>query len=108
MKDVGPFVVLVRPWPGRLALVDCVVDLDRYGELNGIEVLFLRQRVPELAAGLTQPGQTPDHVSYDPEADALYYRRRDAQSPIQKSGTAALVYDDHGNLLAIGASIWPS
>jgi len=39
-------------------LVDCVVDLDRDGELKGIEVLLLRQQVPELAAGLTQPGHT--------------------------------------------------
>jgi len=103
------FVVAIRHWPGELALVDCVVDLDPLGELIGIEVLGLAEQVPRLAAALSSGPEVraTGQVSYDPEADALYVLQREGRSVSQRSGIAALVYDEHGNLLAIGVNFGP-
>jgi len=99
------FVLSTREWQGQIVMMDCVVDLDEFGESLGIEVVGVRSRSEPLANAL---GHEPRsdlalRIAYDVDADALYIRRRDEfRSVAQKSGVAALILDKNGALLAVG------
>jgi uncharacterized protein YuzE len=79
--------------------VECVLDLDEFGELIGIEILPFEEQL-----GARPPMNTRDGFprwSYDPMADGFYVRLKDHLARKQESAKGRAAIDSQGAVVGL-------
>lgn len=79
--------------------VPCILDVDDFGELVGIEILDWQKNAGG-PVGLSEKAGAA-HWTYDDEIDALYVRLRPGSAGIQRKGIAKAHRDAEGRVIEL-------
>lgn len=85
--------------------VRCVLDVDQFGEVIGIEILNLKDQVGNRCLGAIEETLRKPvgdlHYSYNDDVDAFYLRVSEGRSVDQKAVDAVLVISDKGQVVSM-------
>ncbi|HEY5943617.1 MAG TPA: hypothetical protein VIT89_12260 [Solirubrobacterales bacterium] len=103
-EDGSAQVVFKAIEPSQEVPFECVLDLDDFGVVLGIEVLDFKRQI-----GVKPPPYDPSkgmpRWSYDEEIDAFYVRFVDRHSPRQEVREGSAFVDPEGSVVSLEAKV---
>lgn len=97
-------VVFRETEPSREVAFECVLDVDVFGEVLGIEVLDFQGQIGTKPPPYDSSKGLPNW-SYDQEIDAFYARFIDRYSPRQEVRKGSAFVDSEGSVVCLEAEI---
>jgi uncharacterized protein YuzE len=97
-------VVFKATEPAQEVPFECVLDLDDFGEILGIEVLDFNRQIGVKPSPYDSSKGMP-RWSYDKEIDALYVRFIDRRSPRQEVREGSAFVDPQGSVVCLEAKV---
>ena len=93
--------------PTEIAEIECVLDMDDFGEVGGIEVLGWHRQLPRGAVLDAPRGCGPVRWAYDDEVDALYIHISKARAQAQRSARAKVALDRSRHVVGLDLPVPP-